>query len=287
VVLLLTKFQLEQIRSAEFAQQAAAYRDGRDELARLITGDLAFIYPTSVVIQFAAAGLAIIATAWLGRRLLALALPFFVMVASIAPSYWGDGASAPQPLGQDDWGYWSSLALSPQMLLERWGGTHPYQHLTVWPLVLGSLFQVGLWCLPLIAAPATRIAALPWKVVIQRGLLPASVLALAVLAVVSPPTSEAIYRAPLVAFGIGLFATALATTARPFAVRVAAAILVPAVIAPIALSSALDNDQQGWALAVATAVSAGLALTLTTAQAWMRKHLTSRRTAEEPLPAIS
>jgi hypothetical protein len=287
VVLLLTKLQIEQLRAGQFAQQAAAYRDGHREFARLITGDVAFVYPTSVVVQFAAVGLAVIVTAWLGRRVLAFALPLIVLVASVAPSYWGQSGASPQPLGQDDWGYWTSLALNPQLITDRWSGASVYRDLAVWPLILGALFQTVLWLVPLVIAPARQAVSVPAKDVVVRAALPSAALALFVLALVPAPSGEAVYRAPLVAFAIGMSVIALATTPRPLAVRVTAAIIIPTVVAPIALTDRLSNDGQGWAVAAATAAAAVLTLALTAGLDWLRKRVASVSSPDEPLPTVA
>jgi hypothetical protein len=281
VVFLLTRYQLELLHTRDLANLAAALRDGDQPLVAMYSSDhqqLVYAFPTTVVVQFAVMGLAVIATAWTGRRLLAIALPFVVLVGSLAPA-WGAGGLTVTPLGQEDWGFWASLTGAP-WVVDGAG-------FAVWPLVLGSVLQTCFWLLPLIAAPMNKTAPLPAKDVVARATLPSAALAIVVLAIVSAPSGEGIYRAPLVAFGIGVVATALATVSRPAPVRLLIAVAVPAAVVPIAHSNAFEQPAQLWALAGATAACAVLILGLTALVSWIQQRIGSDASTDGVVAALS
>lgn len=231
-------------------------------------GGLAFYFPTSVLVQFALLGLAVLATAWLGRRWLAFSLPLAVMLASITHAYWGFGAVAPHPLGEDDLGLWSWLVLNPE---------RDYSAMAVWPLILGAGLQTLLLLVPLLAAPTTGSAPLPTKDVLLRAAAPAVGLALIALALVPPPTGESLLKAPMCVVALTYFVLALVTGDRPLWARVSSAVAIPALLAPVVLSPYLDNPAHGAVMALMTAVSSVLVLSITGGVEWAR----SRRTATE------
>ncbi|MEO8106249.1 MAG: hypothetical protein ABI720_02935 [Actinomycetes bacterium] len=268
ILYLLTAFQLEQLRRYSFEQAATALRNGEvRRAAAYLSDDYSFFYPTSLVVQFAALGLAVITTAWLGRRALAAALPFAIVVTSLAPSYWGEGPWAPQPLGEGDRGLWGSLS-----------GIDGFP---MWPFLLGSLVQLSLLLLPLVAAPRVS-AALPSMDAVFRALVPGAVLALIALAAVPSPSGQELWRAPLTALLLTALVTMLFTGDRPLVTRVAAAILVPAGLVPILLSTSLDNQTQGVGMTLAVAGGAALVLLLTAAMRWLQTRV---RPVADPVPA--
>lgn len=278
ILFLLAQFQTQRMQAWEMEQIVSALRDGNPEQAAMYGSDpMTLLYPTSVLVQFAMLGLAVIATAWMGRRAIAVALPLAVTLASVAPAYWGEGSPAPHPLGENDWNTWGSLVGEPAIA--------SYSALPVWPLMLGSAVQVALLLIPLIAAPPVR-ANLLAKDVVLRAAIPAAALATIALAFVPAPSAQEIFRAPLVAFVLSLLVTALASGRGPITVRIGAAVAIPAVLAPIVLSTSLDSSAQGWALAAVAAGGAIFVLTLTSALTWLRGRFGSTRGAAiEPAPA--
>ena len=278
VLFLLAQFQMQRMQAWEMEQIVSALRDGNVKQAAMYGAEpITMLYPTSVLLQFAVLGLAVIATAWLGRRALAVALPLAVTVASLAPAYWGEGSLAPHPLGENDWNSWGSLASAPAM--------ESYRSLPLWPLMLGSAVQVTLLLLPLMVAPSVRTN-VPVKEVVLRAAIPAAALATLALAFVPAPSAQEILRAPLVALALSLLVTALASGRGPITLRVGAAVAIPAALAPIVLSTSLDNAVQGWALAAVAAGGAVFILTLTAALTWLRERFGSPRDAAiETAPA--
>ena len=264
ILFLLAQFQMQRVQAWEMEQIVSALRDG-NRLQANMYGDssLAFYYPTSLLVQFAVIGLAVIATAWMGRRAVAVALPLAVTLASLAPAYWTEGSLAPHPLGEDDLGLWGSLVSEPAM--------RSYSALPLWPLLLGSAVQITLLLLPLIAAPPIR-ANLPSKEVAVRAAIPAAALATIALAFIPAPTAQEIFRAPLVALVLSLLVTSLASGRGPISLRIGAAIAIPTALAPIVLSTSLDNAAQGWVLAAATAVGTVFVLTITAGLSWLRNR---------------
>ncbi len=267
ILFLLAQFQMQRMQAWDMEQIVSALRAGNVEQATMY-GDssLAFYYPTSVLVQFAVIGLAVIGTAWMGRRALAAALPLAVTLASLAPAYWGESSVAPHPLGEDDLGLWGSLVSEPAM--------RSYSALPLWPLLLGSAVQITLLLLPLIAAPPIR-SNLPAKEVVLRAAIPAAALATIALAFVPAPSAQEIFRGPLVALVLSLLVTALASGRGPISLRIGAAVAIPTVLAPIVLSTSLDNAAQGWALAAATAGAAVFVLTFAAGLTWLRKRFGS------------
>lgn len=271
ILYLLAAFQAERIEAFNLQQLVAALREGNAEQVGAIQANITyFYYPTSVLAQFAALGLAVIVTAWLGRRAVAVALPFVVVLASLAPAYWGEGTLSPQPLGQGDMNLWGTLVAEPAQL--------SYAGLPIWPLLLGSFVQVTLLVVPLVPAPS-RLAPLPAMDVMARALVPSALVALLALAFVPPPSAPELYRAPLIAVALALLVTALATGVGPLLVRIVAAIAVPTVIAPIALSSSLDNPAHGWLLAAVAAAGSVLVLVTTLGISWAKERFASRAQA--------
>lgn len=267
ILFLLAQFQLQRMQAWDMEQIASALRAGNIEQATMY-GDssLAFYYPTSLLVQFAVIGLVVIATAWMGRRAIAVALPLAVTIASLAPAYWGDGSFAPHPLGENDMNLWGSLVSEPAM--------NSYNTLPLWPLLLGSAVQLTLLLLPLVAAPPSR-AMLSAKEVLYRSAIPAAALATVALALVDAPSAEEIFRAPLVAVVLSVLVTALASGRGPIRLRIGAAVAIPTVLAPIVLSTSLDNAAQGWMLAVAAAAGSVFVLTITAALTWLLKRFGS------------
>ncbi len=253
VMYLLARGQLEDLRAHELGAMADAFRTGNLKQAAMYQSDptLMLWYPTSVVIQFALLGLAVIATASMGRRSIAIAIPFVVLAASFAPAYWGEGGLAPQPLGHYDNNLWAWLVSEP--------GMDKYAELPVWPLVLGSAVQVMLLLLPLVAAPAVK-PLLSLSQVVARAIIPGLALAVLALALVPAPSADEIYRAPVLAIALAFFVTAITTGRGPVAVRLTAAVVIPAALTPIVLSTALDNNAQGVAFSAAAAAAAVVVL---------------------------
>jgi hypothetical protein len=272
VMFLLMRGQIEALRAWEQAAVADALRAGNVKQAAMYRpDDLVQLYPISVVTQFALLGLAVVATAWLGRKAIAVALPTVVMLTSFAPAYWGGGGLAPQPLGQDDVNVWAWLVSEP--------GVDNYAQLPVWPLVLGSVVQVTLLVLPLIAAPAVK-PLLTGAHVAARAALPALALAVLALALVPAPSASELYRGPVVAVALALIVTALATGHGHPAVRIALSVVIPSVVASIVLSSALARADDGLAIASATATASVIVLLMTTGITRLRAHTSSDEGAE-------
>jgi hypothetical protein len=269
VMYLLARGQLASLRANELAAMADALRAGNLEQAAMYQTDptLVLWYPTSVVIQFAILGLGAIGTASMGRRSIALAIPFVAVAASFAPAYWGEGGLAPQPLGHYDNNMWAWLVSGP--------GMGKYAELPVWPLVLGSTVQVMLLLLPLVGAPAVR-SRMSLSQVAARAMIPGLALAVLALAFVPAPSSSEIYRGPVVAIALAFFVTALAAGRGPLVVRLTAAVVIPAAMAPIVLSTALDNNSQGVALSAAAAAASVVVLLFSSGLARLRSHLTAR-----------
>ncbi|HEX5017831.1 MAG TPA: hypothetical protein VFX15_09635 [Actinomycetes bacterium] len=264
ILFLLSQHQLAALQARELERLSEALRLGNLEQASVIdASNLVSLFPTSVVVQFAVLGLAVIVTARMGRRAIAIALPFVVVVASLAPAYWGDGGLAPQPLGQDDWNLWGSL-------VSDW--VTPYDALPVWPLVLGAAVQTVLLLLPLIAVPKTS-AALPAKHVVVRSLIPAAVLAVVALTVVPPTDSAGVYRAPLIAVALTAFVIALLTGIGPASARIAAAIGVPTATAAVVIGNPLDQAFPVWTLTIGTALCASLIVAISYGDTWVRREL--------------
>jgi len=273
VMYLLARGQLADFRAYEFAAIADALRAGNLEQASMYQPDPTRVlwYPTSVVIQFAILGLTVIATASIGRRAIAIAIPFIVLAASVAPAYWGEGGLAPQPLGHYDNDMWAWLVAEPAL--------GDYAALPVWPLLLGSAVQVILLLLPLVAAPAVK-PMLALSNAAGRAIVPGLALAVLALALVPAPSASEMYRAPVVAVTLAFIVTALATGRGPLGVRLTAAVAIPAVLAPIVLSTALDNDAQGVALSAAAATSAVVVLLFSFGLARLRSHVAAREGAD-------
>ena len=271
-VYLLARVQIEALRGWELDRLAAALRRGDLERAEVFQPDnLVFSFPTSIALQFALLGLAVIATAWLGRRAIAVALPFVVMLTSVAPAFWGDGAYVPTPLGENDLGIWTSLVMySAGSSSAEW---------PVWPLVLGSVVQVVLLLLPLVAAPVVK-PRFAVKKVAARAVLPALALAVLALALVPSPSSSELYRAPTVAIALAFFVVILSTGRGPLGVRLTAAVLIPTAIAPIVLSSALDDTRAGVAFTIVTAAASVITLLISFGFARFRSYIASREGAD-------
>jgi len=271
ILFLLAQFQMQRMQAWDMEQIVSALRDGNVERAAMYgTDPITLLYPTTVLVQFAVIGLTVIATSWLGRRAIAVAVPLAVTLASVAPAYWGEGSLAPHPLGESDWNSWGSLANEPAMV--------SYSSLPLWPLLLGSAVQVSLLLLPLIAAPPVR-ASLPAKEVVFRAAIPAAALATIALTFVPAPSAQEVFRAPLVALVLSLLVTALASGRGPITLRIGAAVAIPTALAPIALSTSLDNAAQGWVLAASAAGGAVFVLTISTGLAWLRKRFGSTQGA--------
>ena len=269
---LLARVQLETLRTWEMTGLAQALREGNLERAEAFAVDnIVLFFPTSVVTQFALLGLAVIATAWLGRRAIAVALPFVVFLTSFASAFWGEGASVPHPLGEYDSSLWGSLVMKPAM--------GSYTELPLWPLILGSIVQLVLLLMPLIAAPAVK-PLFAVRDVAARALIPALALAILALAMVPAPSSSELYRAPVVAIALAFFVVILSTGRGPLAVRLTAAIVVPTAIAPIVLSSALDDTGSGVAFTLATAAASIVVLLISFGLARLRSHLAAREGAD-------
>lgn len=219
-----------------------------------------------------------IVTAWLGRRALAFAVPFVVMLASMAPGYWGNGSLAPQPIGEYDLSLWGWLVFNRHQ---------DYSSLPIWPLVLGSCVQLGLLLVPLVAAPSMRRAPLPTRDTLLRTAVPAAGLALLMLALVQPPDGEAVLKASLCAVALTYFVVALAAGERQTWARLTAAVAIPAMLAPVVLSSYLDDPAHGAVMVAATALSSALVLFIIGAMQWARTRGTDEEAHDTSLQPVA
>ena len=163
-LLLLLWIQLQTVRVWAAEQAVDALRAGDQKMAALWSADeYRMWFPTEAVLNFAALSAAVLLLAWLGRRWIAVALPFAVLVASLGPAYWDGGAITPHPIGTDDDGLWSWLVLEPAMSSTA--------NLPIWPLLLGSVVQTLLALTPLLVAPR-RLAQTRASAAIAAAVIP-------------------------------------------------------------------------------------------------------------------
>ena len=250
ILFLLAQFQLQQLQTLKM-------REVVDLIAR---GDLVsarrygaqpdyFYYPTEILVQFALVGVAVILLAWTGRRAFAFALPVALVAVSIGPAYVSQGPTSVAPIGEgDDWNLWASLVMLP--------GSEQPGDASTWPLLLGVVVQTALLLLPLIAAPA-RQPAVPLSTAVRWATLPATFVAVIALATIEFPSANQLYTVPLAGFLLTLLAGAIATGAGGTWQRLAAAVAVPAFIAPIVMPIDTTNTRQDVGIGlIAAAVSA-------------------------------
>lgn len=271
ILFLLVQHQVMAVQGRQLTAIAEAAQAGALDRVEAWATPVETYYPTSAVVQFAAMGLAVVATAWLGRRLLAWALTATVLVAPLAAAPWGQELLVPRPPGEGDTYLWGALA-------QPTSGGPP-----LWPLVLGAVVQVALLQLPLLAAPRVP-APVPAREVVQRALLPAAVFAVVTLAVVPPPTAREIFRAPMIAVGLTLLVIALMTGGGPAWVRLCASVAVPAAITPMLLEATFSNSRQVVG-GVAVAAGCAAAVVLVSAAVHRTHRLLVRRPAAAPAVA--
>lgn len=260
VLLLLSVIQQEQIRAYDLSTQLARVVAGKDLLQ--VEDSIQLWYQTSTLVQFAAVGLAVLATAWLGRRVLAAALPLIIAISSLAPAYFGQGTLAPHPIGESDSNVWGSLVLQPTI--------SPVETAT-WPLYLGIAVQTALLLLPLLAAPRTA-APMPSHDTLVRAAVPAAILALLALALLEPEAGSTLWHVPAIAAALTYLVLFLAEGTRPRGLRILAAIAIPTVLAPVVLESALENPAHGYLAAALVAISSAAVLAYTGVVRMARDH---------------
>lgn len=283
ILYLLAALQRQQIQAADLALLTRALRDGNPEQVAAITSNPSYWlqYPTSALAQFAVVGLVVIACAWLGRRMLAVAVPMVVVLGSLAPAYWGDGPQAPHPIGEDDSGLWGGLAR------EGWNvGTTGWPAngaLPSWPLWLGIVVQTMLLVLPLVALPRVRSAPLPSRDALLRAAVPAAVMCVAAISLVPAGSSGELVQAAIVASSLAYVVTFLMVGDRLRLARVTLAVMLPAAMAPVLLETRLDTPGQGALLMLVVGVMAVIVVALTGLTRRLQTHAARAPSVASPL----
>ncbi len=250
ILFLLAQFQLQQLQTLKMQQVVELIARGDLASARRYGAEPDyFLYPTEMLVQFALVGVAVVLLAWTGRRALAWALPLALAVVSIGPAYVSQGPLSVTPIGEGgDWSLWASLVLPP--------GTERPGDASAWPLVLGVAVQTVLLLLPLIAAPVRR-SPVPLMTAVRWTALPATFVAVIALSTLEVPNTSQLYTVPLAGFLLTVLAGTIATGAGGTWQRLAAAVAVPAFIAPIVMPIDTANVRQDVGLGlIAAAVSA-------------------------------
>jgi len=253
ILFLLAQFQLQQLQTLKMQQIVELIARGDLASARNYGAEPDYFYfPTEVLVQFALVGLAVVLLAWTGRRALAWALPLGIAVVSVGPAYVSQGPASVTPIGEGgDWYLWAALVLPP--------GTERPGDASTWPLVLGVVVQTVLLLLPLIAAPV-RHAPVPLMTAVRWTALPAAVVAVIALATLEVPNTSQLYTVPLAGFLLTVLAGTIATGAGGTWQRLAAAVAVPAFIAPIVMPIDTANVRQDVGLGLIAAAASALVL---------------------------
>ncbi len=256
ILFLLAQFQLQLSQTLKMQQIVELVARGELASAKRYGAEPDYLYfPTGVLVQFALVGLAVVLLAWTGRRALAWALPFALAVLSISPAYVSQGPISVKPIGEGgDWFLWASLVQPPT--------PEPSGDTSTWPLILGVVVQTALLLMPLIAAPVRR-APVSLATAMRWTALPATVVAVISLTTLELPTTTQVYAVPLAAFLLTLLAGAIATGAGATWQRLAAAVAVPAFLAPLVMPTATTDLRQDVGLGLmATAASASVIFVL-------------------------
>jgi hypothetical protein len=214
------------IKSHDLEGVARLLADGRVKDAKnLVDWSFQAPFPTEILVQYALLGMAVILLAWVGRRSLALALPFLIGIVSMSPTFSDVAAITPRPISElDDSWLWQALQMNTT------GTFLP----DTWPLLVGVALQTALLLLPLAAAPP-RIVDVSLASAVKAAALPTLAVTVLALTTLQYSTVTELYWMPAVALSVGLLAAAIVTGAGSAWVRIPTAVAVPAVLGAVTM----------------------------------------------------
>lgn len=275
ILFLLAQYQLQQVQAMHAEVVASLIGQEKLEAAAQWAAEPAYLYyPTAALVQFALVGLAVVITAWVGRRPLAWLVPFGVALASIAPAYTSRGPLVPQPISElGDTSLWGALGVAPAQ--------NSVEGVPTWPLLLGVAVQTALLLLPLVAAPMRR-APLSMAVAARRAALPTVAVAILAVATIQYPSTDDLMRMPVAIALVGLLAAGIATGAGSPWLRLPAAVLAPAFVGPFVIPIDTTDALQDAVLGVGVAVGAAVIVLGTLATPWVDAQLAALRHRSGP-----